>query len=67
MSDNDSLTLHPTQHDKIGIIHCGVTREGFVVVAGDTHDIGDDQELMFQRGHIKVTRHGSDYVFARVA
>jgi hypothetical protein len=67
MSDNNTLMLHPLQHDKIGIIHCGVTRDGFVVVAGDTHDIADDQELTFKRAHIKVMRHGDDYTFARAA
>jgi hypothetical protein len=25
MSDTDTLTLAPTQHDKLGIIHCGVS------------------------------------------
>lgn len=66
MSDENTLTLHAPQHDKIGHIHCSVTREGFVVVAGDTHDIADGQELVFERGHIKVARRGEEYVFSRV-
>lgn len=65
MQAENTLTLHAPQHDKIGIIHCGVTREGFVVVAGDTHDIEDEQELSFDRGHVKVVRHGSEYQFSQ--
>jgi len=67
MSDTDALTLEPTKHGKIGIIHCGVTREGFIVVAGDPRDIGDGQEILFERTGIKARRQGSEYTFKRVA
>lgn len=65
MSDAEALTLHPAQHDKLGSVHCGVTREGFVSVAGDTGNIEDGQELTFPRVAVKVVRSGGDYTFSR--
>ena len=67
MSDTEVLTLAPKAHDKVGIVHCGVTREGFVVVAGDVRDIDDAQEILFERTGVKVRRQGSEYSFSRVA
>jgi len=66
MSDSTAtLTLEPARHGKLGIIHCGVTREGFIAVAGDPRDIADGQELVFERVGIKATRQGSKYTFTR--
>ena len=67
MSDSDTLTLAPAKHDKLGVIHCGVTREGFIVVGGDPHNIEDGEEVLFERSSIKVLRQGSEYTFTRVA
>jgi len=67
MSDTAAtLTLSPAQHGKLGSIHCGVTREGFIAVAGDPRDIGDGQEIVFARVGIKARRQGSEYTFTRV-
>jgi len=67
MSDTTAtLTLAPAQHGKLGIIHCGVTREGFIAVGGDPRDIDDGQELVFERVGIKARRQGSEYTFTRV-
>jgi hypothetical protein len=63
----DSLTLTPTNHDKLGIIHCGVTREGFIAVGGEPRNIADGEEILFERTGIKARRKGSDYTFTRVA
>jgi hypothetical protein len=62
-----SLTLTPRNHDKLGIIHCGVTREGFIAVGGEPRDIADGEEILFERTGIKAKRNGSDYTFTRVA
>jgi len=68
MSENtEILTLAPAMHDKLGIIHCGVTREGFIAVAGDPREIEDGQEILFERVGINARRHGSEYTFTRVA
>ena len=67
MSESETLTLVPAKHDKLGIIHCGVTREGFIVVGGDPRDIEDGQEILFERTGIKALRRGSEYTFTRVA
>jgi len=66
MSDTATLTLAPTEHGKLGIIHCGVTREGFIAVGGDPRDIKDGQEILFERTGIKARRQGSEYTFIRV-
>ncbi len=66
MSD-ETLTLTALHHDKLGIIHCGVTREGLVVVAGDQKAIADGEEVVFDRTGIKVRRNGEEYTFARAA
>lgn len=64
-SEDESITLAPAQHDKLGVMHCGVTREGFIAVAGDTANIEDGQQLKFERVKVAVTRKGSEYTFTR--
>ena len=64
-NETQSLTLEPRQHDRLGVLHCGVTREGFVAVAGDTADIEDGQEVKFERVKVAVKRKGSEYSFTR--
>jgi hypothetical protein len=60
-----SITLSPPQHDKIGVIHCGVTREGFVSVAGETHDIANGETVKINRVKVTVTRNGDEYTFTK--
>ncbi len=62
----ESLTLSPKEHGKLGIIHCGVTREGFIAVGGDPRDINDGEEVTFDRVKIKAVRKGSEYTFTSV-
>jgi len=64
-TQNESITLHARQHEKLGVLHCGVTCDGFVAVAGDVSDIRDGEEVEFTRAHITVLRKGSDYTFTR--
>ena len=67
MSENtETLTLAPAEHDKLGIIHCGVTREGFIAVGGEPRDIDDGEEILFERVAVKARRQGSVYTFTRV-
>lgn len=63
----ESVTLTPKHYDKLGVLHVGVTREGFVTVAGDVADIEDGQEVTFERTGVKVRRSGSEYEFAKAA
>ena len=65
MSSDESITLTPHRHDKLGIYHCGVTREGFISVAGDPRNIGDGESIFFNRSSITAKRQGSEYVFSR--
>ena len=62
-TQDESITLTSKHHDKLGILHCGVTRDGFVAVAGDTSNISDGEEIEFKRAHITVTRKGDEYTF----
>jgi hypothetical protein len=64
---NETITLAPKGYDKVGIIHCGVTREGFVSVGGDVRDIADGEEIVFERTGIKASRKGSEYTFSKTA
>ena len=63
--ESNTLTLEEGKHDKLGIVHCGVTREGFIAVRGDPRDIADGEEILFERVGIKAKRNGSDYVFTK--
>ena len=66
MSEN-SLTLTPKTYDKLGIVHCGVIREGFISCGGWPRKIEDGEELFFDKVSIKVRRSGSDYTFEKVS
>ncbi len=63
----ESITLTAPSHDKLGVVHCGVTREGFVAVGGDVHDIADGEEIYFARVRIKAKRVGEEYIFSGAA
>ena len=65
MSSEKSITLTPRKHDKLGIYHCGVTREGFVSLAGTPYDIADGETITDERSGLSVTRNGSEYTFSR--
>ena len=45
MSSNESITLNPHEHDKLGILHFGITREGRISIAGDLRDIADGESI----------------------
>ncbi|MGD2137735.1 MAG: hypothetical protein PVJ66_04335 [Gammaproteobacteria bacterium] len=66
MADDDkTLTLEAKRHDKLGSLHCGVTREGFVSVGGDVASIADGEQVDFERLRVSVTRQGGEYTFTR--
>lgn len=68
MSDETrTLILEPRQHEHLGQLHCGVTYDGFIVVAGEPRNIDDGEEIAIQRVPVRVKRRGSKYTFTRVA
>lgn len=67
MSEDKTLTLSPGKYDKLGLVHCGVTREGFIAVGGDVRTIADGEEVSFDRVHVKAKRVGSTYTFTRTS
>lgn len=62
---DDTLTLAPKKYDKLGSIHCGVTRSGFVSVGGRVHDIEDGKSVVFDHVGVSVKRAGDEYTFAK--
>lgn len=66
MSKENTLTLTHSKHDKLGILHCGVTREGFIVVAGDPRNIADGEEILFEKFNVKAKRQGDEYTFTKL-
>lgn len=65
MSSDESITLTPAKHGKLGIYHCDVVTEGRISVAGEPRDIADGEEILFERSNITAKRSGSDYTFSR--
>jgi hypothetical protein len=64
---SDALTLNPPHYDRLGVVHCGVIREGTVTCGGDIACLEDGQEHTFPRTRIKVKRSGSDYAFEKIS
>ena len=62
-----TITLTPRTYSKLGTVHCGVTRDGFIAVGGDPRDIADGQEIVFERTRIKAKRNGSEYTFTKAS
>lgn len=61
----ESLELNPQQYDKLGILHCGVTQNGFVSVVGDVATLEDKQTLFFERNAISVSRDDDTFTFTK--
>ena len=64
---SEALTLKPPHYGKLGVVHCGVVREGTVTCGGDIAELDDGAEHTFERNGIKVRRSGSEYAFAKVS
>ena len=65
MSSEESITLTPAKHAKLGIYHCDVVTEGRISVAGAPRDIADGESLYFEHCNITASRNGSEYTFSR--
>ena len=63
---SDTLTLKPPHYDKLGIVHCGVIREGTVTCGGDITMLEDGEAHTFERTGIMVKRTGSEYSFEKI-
>lgn len=63
-ADGETITLAPRKHGKLGLLHCGVTREGLVVVAGEQKEIADRQQVKMEKTTVVVSRNGEDYTFS---
>jgi hypothetical protein len=65
MSSDESITLSPRSHDKLGVYHCDVICEGRIAVAGDPRNIADSESILFERSGITAERKGEEYTFTR--
>lgn len=65
MSDENSIILGPREHGKVGIYHCGVTREGRIAVGGHPRFIDEGEDILFEQSGITANRKGEVYTFSR--
>ena len=64
-TQENTLTLGPRETGKIGISHCGVTRDGLIAVVGDQSDIADGESVTFDRVGITANRIKDVYTFSK--
>jgi hypothetical protein len=64
-SEDTTITLGPRETGKLGISHCGVTRDGFIAVVGEQRDITDGETITFDRVGITASRLANVYTFAK--
>ncbi|MGB0847548.1 MAG: hypothetical protein ACPGSM_12530, partial [Thiolinea sp.] len=66
-ADDSAIVLGAGQYEKLGTIHCGVTRPGFVAVGGDVSTIVDSQVVLFRTHKVAVCRNGDNHTFIAIA
>ena len=64
-SEDSTITLGPRENGKLGILHCGVTRDGFIAVVGDQRDITDGEAITFDSVGITASRKDDVYTFVK--
>lgn len=64
---DNKIVLQAPNYDKLGSIHCGVTRPGFVAVGGQVSNLDNGHGILFTKTQIVVCRSDDDYVFVRFA
>lgn len=65
MAAAETISLSPRKHGKLGPLHCGVTRDGLVVVAGEQREIADGEQVRMERARVLVSRKGKEYIFTK--
>ena len=64
-SEDSTITLAPRENGKLGILHCDVTREGFIAVVGEQRDITDGESISFDKVGITASRKDNAYTFVK--
>lgn len=65
--DPNILNLEAREYGKLGVVHCGVTREGMVSVGGRQAELEDGAEHVDGYAGIAVRRAGERYTFTKAA
>ena len=65
MASENTITLGSREHSKLGVSHCGVTREGFIAVVGEQRAIADGEAITFDRVGITASRAAEIYTFVK--
>ena len=65
--DPNTLVLEPFAYEKLGAVHCAVTREGLIAVCGTQYLIEDGAKMTDETSGISVQRKGEEYTFTRKA
>lgn len=66
-ADPNTLRLEAREYDTIGLIHCGVTREGLVAIGGQQFNVEDGEKQTAEHVGITVRREGEQYTFSKSA
>ena len=64
-SVDNTITLTPAHNGKVGILHCDVTRDGFIAVVGEQRDIADGESITFDKVGITASRKDKVYTFVK--
>ena len=64
-SEDNTIALGPRENGKLGILHCDVTREGFIAVVGEQRDIADGESITFDKVGITASRKDDVYTFVK--
>ena len=65
--DPNVLNLEAREYGKLGVVHCGVTRDGMVSVGGRQAELEDGGEHVDDYAGIAVRRAGERYTFTKAA
>jgi hypothetical protein len=65
--ESQTIALVAGQYEKLGVVHCSISKQGQVSVAGDVVTLDDGESHVFTRGRVAVKRAGDDYQFSKIA
>ena len=62
-----TLCLEAREYGTIGVVHCGVTRDGLVAIGGRQIELEDGEVKAAENIGITVRREGEQYTFSETA
>ena len=65
VSEENTITLLPRENGKLGVLHCDVTKDGFIEVVGEHRYIADGESITFDKVGITANRKTDNYTFVK--